>query len=72
MVSFLHDVALQPMKDQCCSVDFIKQKAAALALRKAFFEEFDETYAQAFGSQPSRPSRPTTPGAVDPSKGNVS
>lgn len=71
MVSFLHEVALQPMNDQYCSVDFIKQKAAALALRKAFFEEFDEPYAQAFGSKTLSPSRPTAPLAVDPSKGSV-
>ncbi|XP_057792006.1 PWWP domain-containing protein 1-like [Salvia miltiorrhiza] len=68
MVSFLQEVALNPMSDQCSSVDFIKQKAAALAVRKMFFEEFDETYAQAFGTQPMRPSRPTAPAAVDPSK----
>ncbi|KAH6794218.1 Tudor/PWWP/MBT superfamily protein [Perilla frutescens var. hirtella] len=68
LVSFLHEVALKPMHDRCSSIDFVKQKAAALALRKALFEEFDETYAQAFGTQLLRPSRPTAPAAVDPSK----
>lgn len=72
LVSFLHEVALKPMTDRCSSIDFVKQKAAALALRKALFEEFDETYAQAFGTKLLRPSRPTAPAAVDPSKALLS
>lgn len=72
MVNFLHEVALKPTSDECSSVEFIKQRAAALAVRKGFFEDFDETYAQAFGTQPLRPPRPTAPAAVDPLKGNAS
>ncbi|KAL1546227.1 DNA (cytosine-5-)-methyltransferase [Salvia divinorum] len=67
MVSFVHQVALNPMNDERFSIDFIKQKAVALAVRKMRFEDFDETYAQAFGTQPLRPSRPTAPATMDPS-----
>ncbi|XP_042002117.1 uncharacterized protein LOC121751435 [Salvia splendens] len=72
IVSFVHHVALNPMSDECFSVDFIKQKAVALAVRKMRFEDFDETYAQAFGTQPLRPSRPTAPATVDPSTAPLS
>ncbi|XP_047980649.1 PWWP domain-containing protein 1-like [Salvia hispanica] len=47
-------------------------KAVALAVRKMRFEDFDETYAQAFGTQPLRPSRPTAPATVDPSTAPLS
>ncbi|KAG6434294.1 hypothetical protein SASPL_105918 [Salvia splendens] len=71
IVSFVHQVALNPMSDERFSVDFIKQKALALAVRKMRFEDFDETYAQAFGTQPLRPSCPTAPATMDPSTGSV-
>ncbi|KAK6121126.1 hypothetical protein DH2020_045114 [Rehmannia glutinosa] len=69
MLSFVQQLALTPKTDQHWSIEFIKNKAAVLACRKALFEEFDETYAQAFGTVPVRPPRPTAPMAVDPSKG---
>ncbi|KAK6143924.1 hypothetical protein DH2020_024272 [Rehmannia glutinosa] len=69
MLSFVQQLALTPKTDQHWSIEFIKNKAAVLACRKALFEEFDETYAQAFGTVPVRPPRPTAPLAVDPSKG---
>ncbi|XP_042046299.1 uncharacterized protein LOC121792424 [Salvia splendens] len=72
IVSFVHQVALNPMSDERFSVDFIKQKALALAVRKMRFEDFDETYAQAFGTQPLRPSCPTAPATMDPSTAPLS
>ncbi|GER55210.1 Tudor/PWWP/MBT superfamily protein [Striga asiatica] len=68
MLSYVLQMALTPMTDQHWTIDFIKNKSTVLACRKALFEEFDETYAQAFGSVPERPTRPTRPIAVDPSK----
>lgn len=72
MLSFVQLVALEPRNEQRCTVDFIQNKAIALAYRKAQFEEFDETYAQAFGNAPVRPSRPTAPVVVGPSKAPLS
>ncbi|GER57769.1 Tudor/PWWP/MBT superfamily protein [Striga asiatica] len=72
MLSYVRQLALTPMTDQHRAIDFIKNKATVLACRKALFEEFDETYAQAFGSVPVRPPRPTEPIAVDPSKAPLS
>ncbi|GER55208.1 Tudor/PWWP/MBT superfamily protein [Striga asiatica] len=71
MLSYVLQMALTPMTDQHWTIDFIKNKSTVLACRKALFEEFDETYAQAFGSVPDRPPRPTRPIAVDPSKVSV-
>lgn len=68
-LSFVQQLALSPKTDQCRTVEFVKKKAIVLACRKALFEEFDETYAQAFGTEPVRPSRPTAPMAVDPARG---
>lgn len=70
MLSFVKLVALEPRDEQRRTIDFIQNKAIALAYRKAQFEEFDETYAQAFGNVPVRPSRPTAPVVIGPSKGN--
>ncbi|KAK6159889.1 hypothetical protein DH2020_003270 [Rehmannia glutinosa] len=72
MLSFVQQMASEPSNDQHWTIDFIKNKATVLAYRKALFEEFDETYAQAFGTVPVRPPRPTAPVAVNPSKGYAS
>ncbi|KAA8545144.1 hypothetical protein F0562_019967 [Nyssa sinensis] len=56
-LTFIRQLALMPTIDEQPSIDFIKNKSTAFAYRKAVFEEFDETYAQAFGMQPVRPSR---------------
>ncbi|KAL2345680.1 hypothetical protein Fmac_006965 [Flemingia macrophylla] len=40
------------------SLEFSNYKATLSAYRKAVFEQFDETYAQAFGVQPKRPIYP--------------
>ncbi|KAI3448599.1 hypothetical protein Pfo_005264 [Paulownia fortunei] len=72
MLSFVQQLALTPKTDQHWTINFIKNKATVLACRKALYEEFDETYAQAFGTVPVRPPRPTAPMAVDPSKAPLS
>ncbi|PIN26992.1 Histone-lysine N-methyltransferase [Handroanthus impetiginosus] len=72
MLSFVQQLALAPMTDQHWTIEFLKNKATVLACRKALFEEFDETYAQAFGTVPVRPPRPTAPVTVDPSKAPLS
>ncbi|KAF8401506.1 hypothetical protein HHK36_012446 [Tetracentron sinense] len=54
---FIQKLALMPRNSVEQSIDWIKNMDTVLAYRKAVFEEFDETYAQAFGMQPLRPSR---------------
>ncbi|KDO56246.1 hypothetical protein CISIN_1g001012mg [Citrus sinensis] len=56
ILSFVRQLASSPRFCDQTSIDFIKNKATVSAFRKAVFEEFDETYAQAFGVQPTRPS----------------
>ncbi|KZV39938.1 hypothetical protein F511_11318 [Dorcoceras hygrometricum] len=67
MLSFMQRLALKP-RNQQFTIELIKNKATVLACRKSMFEEFDETYAQAFGSTPERPQRPTAPMTRDPAK----
>lgn len=57
IVSFVHDLALAPRSTVDRDVGFIRNVAMLMAFRKAVYEEFDETYAQAFGVEPVRPSR---------------
>ncbi|XP_058078068.1 PWWP domain-containing protein 1-like isoform X2 [Magnolia sinica] len=56
-LSFVQQLALMPRSNEPRSFDWIKNLASVIAYRKAVFEEFDETYAQAFGVEPIRPSR---------------
>nr|CAD1821928.1 unnamed protein product [Ananas comosus var. bracteatus] len=49
IVSFVHDLALAPRSTVDRDVGFIRNVAMLMAFRKAVYEEFDETYAQAFG-----------------------
>ncbi|KAJ6848558.1 uncharacterized protein M6B38_275075 [Iris pallida] len=49
--AFLWKVALAPTSAEPRDLEWIKRVAQLLAFRKARFEEFDETYAQAFGQQ---------------------
>ncbi|XP_051130723.1 PWWP domain-containing protein 1-like [Andrographis paniculata] len=72
MLSFVEQLALQPMNHQFLEINFIKNKATALACRRARYEEFDETYDQAFGSALVRPPGRTVPTAADPSKAPLS
>ncbi|XP_073140505.1 PWWP domain-containing protein 1-like [Henckelia pumila] len=71
MLSFMQQLALKP-RNQRLTIEFIRSKATFLACRKSLFEEFDETYAQAFGTTPERPQRPTAPMTLDPSKAPLS
>ncbi|XP_057515057.1 PWWP domain-containing protein 1-like [Amaranthus tricolor] len=49
-LSFIQQLAVAPMNGEIKNLDFIKYKAITLAYRRSKFEEFDETYAQAFTS----------------------
>lgn len=66
MRSFVKQLALAPNDVERKTINFIRTKSVCLAYRRAIFEEFDETYAQAFGQQPVRPSR-LSPRAIDQS-----
>ncbi|GFY90567.1 Tudor/PWWP/MBT superfamily protein [Actinidia rufa] len=66
-VAFVKQLALMPRGDW--SIDFIKNKATVLAYQKAVFEEFDVTYAQAFGQEPVRPTRESIMAAAQPVRG---
>ncbi|KAL9263618.1 PWWP domain-containing protein [Drosera capensis] len=66
MLSFVKQLALAPNDVERKTINFIRSKSTSLAYRRAIFEEFDETYAQAFGQQPVRPSR-LSPRAIDQS-----
>ncbi|XP_042505465.1 uncharacterized protein LOC122082029 [Macadamia integrifolia] len=67
MLSFVLRMALTPRNDEQKGIDWIKDKALVLAYRKAVFEEYDETYAQAFGVQTIR-SRDTSGVLYQPEK----
>ncbi|ESQ32238.1 hypothetical protein EUTSA_v10003560mg [Eutrema salsugineum] len=53
-LSFVKQLALAPQECDSDSLNFLKKKAVVFAFRKAVFEEFDETYAQAFGTKSVR------------------
>ena len=55
-LSFVKQLASAPGACDLQSIEFFKNKATVFSFRRAVFEEFDETYAQAFGVQPARPS----------------
>ncbi|KAK9046980.1 hypothetical protein V6N11_052849 [Hibiscus sabdariffa] len=55
-LSFLNQLASAPVACDQQSIEFFKNKATIFSFRKAVFEEYDETYAQAFAVQSSRPS----------------
>ncbi|XP_058209265.1 PWWP domain-containing protein 1-like isoform X4 [Rhododendron vialii] len=57
-LSFLQKLALMSQSGMQRNVGWMKNVARLLAYRRAVFEEFDETYAQAFGVQPVRPGAP--------------
>ncbi|XP_006855519.2 uncharacterized protein LOC18445318 isoform X1 [Amborella trichopoda] len=61
-ISFVRSMGVMPRSSEHKTLEGIKNMTTVLAYRKAVFEEFDDTYAQAFGMQPVRPS------ATDPSK----
>ncbi|CAA7024711.1 unnamed protein product [Microthlaspi erraticum] len=53
-LSFVKELALAPQECDSNSLDFLKKKAVVSSFRKAVFEEFDETYGQAFGTKSVR------------------
>ncbi|WCJ43120.1 Tudor/PWWP/MBT superfamily protein [Euphorbia peplus] len=53
-LSFVKQVAFAPQECNQHTIEFVKNKATVNSLRKAVFEEFDETYAQAFGVHSKR------------------
>ncbi|XP_050221701.1 PWWP domain-containing protein 1-like isoform X2 [Mercurialis annua] len=53
-LSFIKQLASAPIERDMKTIDFSKNKATVFAFRKAVFEEFDETYAQAFGAPSKR------------------
>ncbi|GLT28925.1 hypothetical protein SLA2020_038270 [Shorea laevis] len=55
-LSFVKQLALVPQDSDLKSLEFIQSRATVFAFRRAVFEEFDETYAQAFGVQSARTS----------------
>ncbi|CAI8615454.1 unnamed protein product [Vicia faba] len=57
-LDFVRELALAPLEEEHGSIGFVQNKATVNAYRKAVFEQYDETYAQAFGVQRARPSRP--------------
>ncbi|KAK4856201.1 hypothetical protein QYF36_015097 [Acer negundo] len=52
MLSLLQELASTPYINMKRSISSIQNVAVVLAYRKAVFEEYDETYTQAFGVQP--------------------
>ncbi|KAE8651613.1 uncharacterized protein LOC101211600 [Cucumis sativus] len=56
-LSFIKQLALTPRGGDHRSINFLNNKATVFAYRRLVYEEFDETYAQAFGV-PSGPGRP--------------
>ncbi|KAK3023478.1 hypothetical protein RJ639_044858 [Escallonia herrerae] len=71
-LAFVKQLAMTPTSVEHEGIHFIKNRATVLAYRKAVFEEFDETYAQAFGHQPVRPARPTQDTIQQPSRAPLS
>ncbi|KAJ7973348.1 PWWP protein [Quillaja saponaria] len=55
-LAFIKQLALAPRGGDHQNINLIKNKATVFAYRKAVFEQYDDTYAQAFGVQPVRPS----------------
>lgn len=71
-LAFIRQLALMSRDELYTSIYFVKNKATVLAYRKAVFEEFDETYAQAFGQQPVRPSRESLQAVAQPVRAPLS
>lgn len=55
MVGFLRKLAVMPRGSEAKDVEWHRSVSLALAVRRKRYEEFDETYAQAFGQTPVRP-----------------
>ncbi|KAG0482937.1 hypothetical protein HPP92_011021 [Vanilla planifolia] len=64
MLSFVKQLGIAPHSNYRDSIEWIQSIAKLVAYRRAVFEEFDDTYAQAFGVQPMRPT-PNSMGMLD-------
>lgn len=71
-LAFVKQLAMKPRGDGHGGLEFIKHTATITAYRKAVFEEFDETYGEAFGSQPDRPNREPVQAVTQPSRAPLS
>ncbi|KAL9233306.1 hypothetical protein vseg_008325 [Gypsophila vaccaria] len=71
-LSFIHQLATSSMGTDHRNLHVIKNKAIALAYRRSIFEEFDETYAEAFGHKPERPQLPKPSTVKEPSRAPLS
>ncbi|KFK26487.1 hypothetical protein AALP_AA8G255700 [Arabis alpina] len=58
-LSFVKQLAISPQDCDSECLKFLKKRAVVYGFRKAVFEEFDETYAQAFGTKSVRTSSST-------------
>ncbi|KAL7582808.1 hypothetical protein Lser_V15G44896 [Lactuca serriola] len=59
-LDFIRQLALEPNVEHV-GIDLIKNKARVVSYRRAVYEEFDDTYAQAFGHELDRPSPAKAP-----------
>ncbi|KAG0451844.1 hypothetical protein HPP92_026263 [Vanilla planifolia] len=64
MLSFVKQLGIAPHSNYRDSIEWIQSIAKLVAHLGAVFEEFDDTYAQAFGVQPMRPT-PNSMGMLD-------
>ncbi|XP_071696485.1 PWWP domain-containing protein 1-like [Rutidosis leptorrhynchoides] len=73
-LDFVRQLALEPTGAEPDRIDFIKNKANVVSYRRAVYEEFDDTYAQAFGQDPDHSSPGSIPESVrkTPSKAPLS
>ncbi|TKY61510.1 DNA mismatch repair protein Msh6 [Spatholobus suberectus] len=68
-LAFVKQLAVAPHDGDRGSIGFSNNKATLSAYRKAVFEQFDETYAQAFGVQPMRATHPQSNPLDQPGSG---
>lgn len=69
-LSFVKQLALTvPQSGDHGNISFVNRKALVFAFRKAVFQEYDETYAQAFGVKPNRSSQNKAAVSNEPLRG---
>nr|XP_043612380.1 uncharacterized protein LOC122584228 [Erigeron canadensis]XP_043612381.1 uncharacterized protein LOC122584228 [Erigeron canadensis] len=59
-LDFIRRLALEPTGGESTGIEFIKNKANVVSYRRAVYEEFDDTYLQAFGYDTARSSPETS------------
>lgn len=73
-LAFAKKLALTPMSGDYGNINFIKNRASALAYRKAVFAPHDPTYAEAFGAHVPKhlqQVQPMTQPSKQPQRGNI-